>query len=51
MKGESTFIRELAREMGYSLKGLAEYVGVSSSYMSQASRGQRNMSRAPRNAA
>ena len=44
VKGESTFIRELAREMGYSLKGLAEYVGVSSSYMTQASRGQRNMS-------
>ena len=44
VKGESTYIRERAREMGYSLKGLAEHVGVSYGYMTQVSRGQRNMS-------
>ncbi len=42
--GASTFIRERAREMGFSLKGLAEHVGVSSSYMTQVCRGQRSMS-------
>ena len=41
---KSTFIRERAREMGFSLKGLAEPVGVSSSYMTQVCRGQRSMS-------
>ena len=51
VKGESTFIRERARELGMSLKELAGIAGVSVGYMSQASRGQRNMSRAPRNAA
>ena len=44
VKGESTYIRERAREMGFSLKGLAERVGVSYGYMIQVSRGQRNMS-------
>ena len=44
MKGESTYIRERARELGMSLKGLAEHVGVSYGYMTQVSRGERNMS-------
>ena len=44
VQGESTFIRERARELGMSAKGLAELVGVSSSYMSDASRSRRNMS-------
>ena len=44
VKGESTSIRERARELGISLKGLAEHVGVSYGYMTQVSRGQRNMS-------
>ena len=44
VKGESTSIRERARELGMSLKGLAEHVGVSYGYMTQVSRGQRNMS-------
>ena len=43
-KGQSSYIRERAREQGMSLKGLAEHVGVSYGYMTQASRGQRNMS-------
>ena len=33
VKGESTYIRERARELGMSLKGLAGHVGVSSGYM------------------
>ena len=44
VKGESTYIRERARELGFSLKGLAEHVGVSYGYMTQVSRGERNMS-------
>ena len=44
VKGESTYIRERARELGMSLKGLAGHVGVSSGYMTQVARGQRNMS-------
>ena len=44
VKGESSYIRERAREMGMSLKGLAEWAGVSYGYMTQVSRGQRNMS-------
>ena len=44
VSGGSTCIRERAREMGFSLKGLAEHVGVSSSYITQVCRGQRNMS-------
>ena len=43
VKGESSYIRERAREMGTSLKELAGRAGVSVSYMSQPSRGQRNM--------
>ena len=42
--GESTYIRERAREMGLSMKELAHRVGVSVGYMSQAARGHRNMS-------
>ena len=44
VQGESTYIRERARALGMSLKGLAGHVGVSSGYMTQVSRGQRNMS-------
>ena len=43
-RGESSYIRERARELGFSLKGLAEHVGVSRGYMTQVSRGERNMS-------
>ena len=44
VQGESSYVRERARELGMSLKGLAEHVGVSYRYMCQVSRGQRNMS-------
>ena len=44
VKGGSTFIRERARELGLSLKKLAELVGVTRSYLTQVARGQRNMS-------
>ena len=44
IQGQSSYIRERARELGFSLKGLAERVGVSYRYMVQVSRGQRNMS-------
>ena len=44
VSGGSTYIRERARELGMSLKCLAEHVGVSYGYMTQVSRGQRNMS-------
>ena len=44
IQGESSYIRERARELGFSLRGLAERVGVSYRYMVQVSRGQRNMS-------
>ena len=40
--GESTYIRERAREVGLSMRELADRVGISRSYMSQASRGHRN---------
>ena len=43
-RGQSSYIRERARELGFSLKGLAEHVGVSSGYMTQVSRGERSMS-------
>ncbi len=43
-KGQSSFVRERAREKGLSLHELADAVGVSYSYMSQVSRGQRNLS-------
>ena len=42
--GESSFIRERAREKGLSMKDLAVIVGVSYGYMTQAARGHRNMS-------
>ena len=42
--GESSVIRERAREKGMSLKDLAVVVGVSYRYMTQAARGQRDMS-------
>ena len=44
VSGESTCIRERAREMGMSMGELAEKAGVSSSYISDVSRGRRNMS-------
>ena len=43
-KGQSSYIRERAREQGMNLKGLAEHVGVSRGYMTQVSRGERSMS-------
>ena len=43
VNGESSYIRERAREMGMSMQDLAERVGVSYGYMVQASRGHRNM--------
>ena len=46
VKGESSYIRERAREMGMSMGELAEQVGVSAGFMSDVSRGRRNM--APR---
>ena len=44
IQGQSSYIRERARELGFSLRGLAKRVGVSYRYMVQVSRGQRNMS-------
>ncbi len=44
VQGESSCIRERAREVGLSMGALADLVGVSRSYMSQASRGKRNFS-------
>ena len=43
MSGESSYIRERARELGMSLRDLADRVGVSYSYMSQVARGHSNM--------
>ena len=43
VSGESSYIRERARELGMSLRDLADRVGVSYSYMSQVARGRRNM--------
>ena len=43
VSGESSYIRERAREMGMSLRDLADRVGVSYSYMSQVARGHSNM--------
>ena len=42
--GESSYIRERAREKGLGMKDLAVIVGVSYGYMTQAARGHRNMS-------
>ena len=41
--GESSYIRERAREQGMSMRDLAERAGVSYGYMTQVSRGRRNM--------
>ena len=41
--GESSYIRERARELGLSLRDLADRVGVSNSYMSMVARGYSNM--------
>ncbi len=43
VKGETTCIRERAREMGLSMGELAEKAGVSRSFMSEVARGRRNM--------
>ncbi len=43
VSGESSYIRERARELGMSMQDLAERAGVSYGYMVQASRGHRNM--------
>ncbi len=43
VKGQTTWIRERARELGLSMRELAEQVGVSLSYLSQVARGLRNM--------
>ena len=51
VKGESSYIRERARALGISMKELSERVGMSYGYLSQVSRGRRNMGGAPRNAA
>ena len=41
--GESSFIRERAREMGMTMKDLADRVGVSYGYMTQVARGRQSM--------
>ena len=43
VSGESSYIRERARELGMSLRDLADRVGVSYGYMTQVSRGYSNM--------
>ena len=43
VRGESSYIRERARELGMSLRDLADRVGVSYSYMSMVARGHSNM--------
>ena len=43
VSGESSYIRERAREQGMSMRELAECAGVSYGYMTQVSRGRRNM--------
>ncbi len=43
VSGESSYIRERARELGMSMQELAERVGVSYGYMVRASRGRRTM--------
>ncbi len=44
VEGESTSLRERARQRGLSMKELAHLVGVSAGYMSEASRGRKQMS-------
>ena len=41
--GESSFIRERAREMGMTMRDLSDRAGVSYSYMTEVSRGRRSM--------
>ena len=41
--GESSFIRERAREMGMTMRDLADRTGVSYSYMTQVARGRQSM--------
>ena len=43
VKGESSFIRERARELGMSMQELSEQSGVSYGYLTQVARGHRNM--------
>ena len=43
VNGESSYIRERARELGMNMQDLAERVGVSYGYITQVSRGYRNM--------
>ena len=43
VSGESSYIRERARELGMSLRDLADRAGVSYSYMSMVARGHSNM--------
>ena len=43
VSGESSYIRERARELGLSLRDLADRTGVSNSHMSMVARGHRNM--------
>ena len=43
VSGESSYIRERARELGMSLRDLADHVGVSYGYMSMVARGHSNM--------
>ena len=44
VESESTCLRERARERGLSMKALAGLVGVSAGYISEVSRGRKNMS-------
>ena len=43
VNGESSFIRERAREMGMTMRELADRVGVSYGYMTHVARGHGNM--------
>ncbi len=43
VSGESSYIRERARELGMTMQELADRVGVSYGYMSMVARGHRNM--------
>ena len=43
VSSESNFIRERAREMGMTMRDLADRAGVSYSYLTQASRGRQSM--------
>ena len=43
VSGESSYIRERARERGMSMRDLADRVGMSHGYMTQVARGQKNM--------